>query len=69
MISARTIWRTFESCNNYSMPADIRTDCRHIEYWAMEADNHLFEGTGRGEMLNSWKGKKSMITYERDRRN
>ncbi|MCR5510386.1 MAG: hypothetical protein K6F54_05490 [Lachnospiraceae bacterium] len=33
MISARTIWRTFESCNNYFMPKDIRTDCKHIEYW------------------------------------
>lgn len=32
-LSAKTIWRTFESCNNYDMPGDIRTDCRHIEYW------------------------------------
>ncbi len=32
-MSARTIWRTFESCNNYSMPDGIITDCRHIEYW------------------------------------
>ena len=32
-ISAGTIWRTFESCNNYSMPEEIRTDCQHIEYW------------------------------------
>ncbi len=38
MISAKTIWRTFESCNNYSMPADIRTDCRHIEYWVAEKE-------------------------------
>ncbi len=32
-ISAKTIWRTFDSCNNYDMPEEIRTDCRHIEYW------------------------------------
>lgn len=38
MISARTIWRTFESCNNYSMPKDIRTDCKHIEYWIAEKE-------------------------------
>lgn len=38
MISARTIWRTFESCNNYSMPKDIHTDCKHIEYWVAEKE-------------------------------
>ncbi len=38
MISVRTIWRTFESCNNYSMPKDIRTDCKHIEYWIAEKE-------------------------------
>ena len=38
MISARTIWRTFESCNNYSMPRGIHTDCRHIEYWIAEKE-------------------------------
>jgi pimeloyl-ACP methyl ester carboxylesterase len=32
-VSAKTIWRTFESCNNYDMPKDIHTDCRHLEYW------------------------------------
>ena len=32
-VSAKTIWRTFESCNNYDMPEEIRTDCPHIEYW------------------------------------
>ena len=32
-ISAKTIWRTFESCNNYDMPKTIQTDCPHIEYW------------------------------------
>ncbi len=38
MISAKTIWRTFESCNNYSMPKDYHTDCRHIEYWVAEKE-------------------------------
>ena len=38
MISSRTIWRTFESCNNYSMPKDIHTDCKHIEYWVAEKE-------------------------------
>lgn len=32
-ISAGTIWRTFDSCNNYDMPEEILTDCPHIEYW------------------------------------
>ena len=31
-MSAKTIWRTFESCNNYKMPQPITTDCGHIEY-------------------------------------
>ncbi len=38
MISARTIWRTFESCNNYSMPEDIHTDCKYIEYLVAEKE-------------------------------
>ena len=32
-ISVKTIWRTFESCNNYDMPKEVRTDCPRIEYW------------------------------------
>ena len=38
MMSFRTIWRTFESCNNYRMPPVISTDCRRIEYWVAEAE-------------------------------
>jgi len=38
MLSAKTIWRTFESCNNYSMPKNVKTDCRHIEYWVAEKE-------------------------------
>ena len=36
--SARTIWRTFESCNNYDMPDPIATDCSRIEYWYAQAE-------------------------------
>ncbi len=32
-ISYRTIWRTFESCNNYTMPKHIKTGCQNIYYW------------------------------------
>ena len=32
-MSAKTIWRSFESCNNYDMPKPVITDCKHIEYW------------------------------------
>ena len=37
-ISAKTIWRTFESCNNYDMPNEIRTDCGVMEYWYAQAE-------------------------------
>ncbi len=33
LISYKTIWRTFESCNNYSMPERIETNCKRIQYW------------------------------------
>lgn len=32
-MSPKTIWRTFESCNNYDMPDKVEADCGHIEYW------------------------------------
>ena len=32
-MSFRTIWRTFESCNNYNMPDPVYTDCANVEYW------------------------------------
>ena len=31
MISAKTIWRTFYSCNNYAMPKQPETSCGRIE--------------------------------------
>ena len=37
-ISLRTIWRTFESCNNYDMPEKVATDCKSIEYWYAAAE-------------------------------
>ena len=36
--SAKTIWRTFESCNNYAMPDPVATNCGHIEYWYAKAE-------------------------------
>lgn len=38
MISAKTVWRTFESCNNYPMPEPVGTSCRNIEYWLADAE-------------------------------
>ena len=42
-MSPRTIWRTFESCNNYKMPKEIHTDCRHMEYWYTPAEKKARE--------------------------
>lgn len=36
--SAKTIWRTFDSCNNYSMPAVVQDNCENIEYWFADAE-------------------------------
>ncbi len=36
--SAKTIWRTFESCNNYDMPEQIHTACPHMEYWYAQSE-------------------------------
>ena len=38
MISYKTIWRTFDSCNNYSMPIIVREVCPNIEYWVAEEE-------------------------------
>ena len=32
-ISYKTIWRTFESCNNYSIPKNIPKYKGHLQYW------------------------------------
>lgn len=32
-MTARTIWRVFESCNNYSMPKRIRAPETQMQYW------------------------------------
>ena len=38
MISYQTIWRTFDSANNYSMPDHVKTNCPFIEYWFADAE-------------------------------
>ena len=37
-LSAKTIWRTFDSCNNYLMPKPVITSCERIEYWFAVAE-------------------------------
>ena len=37
-MSVKTIWRTFESCNNYEMPARVKVQCGRIEYWYSGAE-------------------------------
>ena len=37
-LSARTIWRTFDSCNNYTMPEPVQVDCPAVEYWFTDAE-------------------------------
>lgn len=37
-MSVKTIWRTFESCNNYKMPEKVWTGCENIEYWYAELE-------------------------------
>ncbi|MDO5095514.1 MAG: alpha/beta hydrolase [Peptostreptococcaceae bacterium] len=37
-MSVKTIWRTFDSCNNYSMPQPMNTECERIEYWFADAE-------------------------------
>ena len=37
-MSAKTIWRTFESCNNYDMRNPVVVDCDCIEYWYAKAE-------------------------------
>ena len=32
-MSYKTIWRTFESCNNYKMPDPVPEISGHLEYW------------------------------------
>ena len=40
-ISYKTIWRTFESCNNYRMPEDTIKYPGKLEYWYGDKDrNH-----------------------------
>lgn len=43
-MSAKTIWRTFESSNNYAMPSPVAVDCEHIEYWYAKAEEKNRKG-------------------------
>lgn len=38
MISFKTIWRTFDSCNNYKLPRPLNADCMTAEYWYADAE-------------------------------
>ena len=38
MISFRTIWRTFDSCNNYKLLRPIVFHCESVEYWFADAE-------------------------------
>jgi pimeloyl-ACP methyl ester carboxylesterase len=38
LMSYRTIWRTFDSTNNFSMPAHVETECPCIEYWFADVE-------------------------------
>jgi pimeloyl-ACP methyl ester carboxylesterase len=37
-MSYKTIWRTFDSCNNYKMPEPVPQPEGHVEYWYAEAE-------------------------------
>lgn len=34
--SKKTLWRTFESCNNYKLPAPLPQEVAKIHYWYAE---------------------------------
>ena len=38
MVSAKTIWRTFDSANNYKMPEPLSISCQKIAYWYSEKE-------------------------------
>ena len=37
-MNAKTVWRTFESCNNYSMPNTFDASETNMEYWFAEKE-------------------------------
>lgn len=39
-VSYKTIWRTFESCNNYTMPKQATQNKNPIQYWYGEKEAH-----------------------------
>lgn len=40
-MSARTIWRVFDSCNNYSMPKPVPVPSTEIQYWYGSTDKSV----------------------------
>ena len=36
--SRKTLWRTFDSCNNYRVPSPVPEICTHIHYWYAEGE-------------------------------
>lgn len=39
-VSNRTLWNTFDSCNNYKMPRNISDISTKIEYWYAENEKN-----------------------------
>jgi hypothetical protein len=37
-MSYKTIWRTFDSCNNYKMPEPVPQPEGYVEYWYAHAE-------------------------------
>ncbi len=37
-MSLKTVWRTFDSCNNYKMPEHIPLSCDRLQYWYGEKE-------------------------------
>jgi hypothetical protein len=37
-MSYKTIWRTFDSCNNYKMPKPVSQPEGYVEYWYADAE-------------------------------
>ena len=39
-VSNRTLWNTFDSCNNYKIPRNISDISTKIEYWYAENEKN-----------------------------
>lgn len=54
MISYRTIWRTFDSANNYAMPKQFVSDCPFIEYWFADAEEKGRKWNSLKKQMTLW---------------